>query len=82
MRGGFFTKFATLAHGAPWLQACSVKNKQKNKMQVQKHQEMSSADTNMNLESTNPDFFDKIESPYPFLCTLNSLIKEHAGLGF
>ena len=52
-------------------------------MQVQKHQEMSSADTNMNLESTNPDFFFyKIESAYPFLCTLNSLIKEHAGLGF
>ena len=51
-------------------------------MQVQKHQEMSSADTNMNLESTNPDFFDKIESSYPLLCTLNSLIKEHAGLGF
>ena len=51
-------------------------------MQVQKHQEMSSADTNMNLESTNTDFFDKIESAYPFLCTQNSLIKEHAGLGF
>ena len=51
-------------------------------MQVQKHQEMSSADTNMNLESTNPDFFDKIESSYPLLCTLNSLIKEHFGLDF
>ena len=51
-------------------------------MQVQKHQEMSSADTNMNLESTNPDCFDKIEFAYPFLCTLNSLIIEHAGLDF